>query len=162
MPDGTSRFSIGDKVVYHFMGCSTFSGKEHINCEILEIHFILDNYTFPTEYTVVSEISCAKIDSSAPLHKICLFGCGVSTGLGAVWKTCNVEDGSSVAVFGLGAVGLAAIQAAKMRNARRIFAIDTNPSKFDIAKSLGATDCVNPMELPTGMTIQSYIVTETK
>lgn len=139
MPDGTSRFSIGDKVVYHFMGCSTFS-----------------------EYTVVSEISCAKIDSSAPLHKICLFGCGVSTGLGAVWKTCNVEDGSSVAVFGLGAVGLAAIQAAKMRNARRIFAIDTNPSKFDIAKSLGATDCVNPMELPTGMTIQSYIVTETK
>jgi S-(hydroxymethyl)glutathione dehydrogenase/alcohol dehydrogenase len=90
MPDGTSRFSINGQLVYHFMGCSTFS-----------------------EYTVVSEISCAKISDDAPLDKICLFGCGVSTGLGAVWKTCNVEAGSSVAVFGLGAVGLAAIQVCK-------------------------------------------------
>jgi S-(hydroxymethyl)glutathione dehydrogenase / alcohol dehydrogenase len=164
MPDGTSRFSIGDKVVYHFMGCSTFSGNQlmHLKISLIFCVVILNIYIFSIEYTVVSEISCAKIDSSAPLHKICLFGCGVSTGLGAVWKTCNVEDGSSVAVFGLGAVGLAAIQAAKMRNARRIFAIDTNPAKFDIARSLGATDCVNPMELPAGTTIQSYIVTETK
>jgi S-(hydroxymethyl)glutathione dehydrogenase/alcohol dehydrogenase len=114
------------------------------------------------EYTVVSEISCAKIDASAPLDKICLFGCGVSTGLGAVWKTCNVEEGSSVAVFGLGAVGLAAIQAASIRKASRIFAIDTNPSKFEIARKLGATDCINPLDLPSGSTVQSHIIAETK
>lgn len=138
MPDGTSRFSINGVTVYHFMGCSTFS-----------------------EYTVVSEISCAKIDDNAPLEKICLFGCGVSTGLGAVWKTCNVEEGSTVAVFGLGAVGLAVIQAAKMRKAKRIFAVDLNPLKFDIAKTLGATDCVNPSTLPAGTNIQQFIVSET-
>lgn len=114
------------------------------------------------EYTVVAEISCAKIESAAPLEKVCLFGCGVSTGLGAVWKTCNIDEGASVAVFGLGAVGLAVVQAAKVRNAKRIFAIDTNPSKFGIATSLGATDCINPMELPEGTTIQSHIVAETK
>lgn len=139
MPDNTSRFKIGDQVVYHFMGCSTFS-----------------------EYTVVAEISCAKIDQKADLDKVCLFGCGVSTGLGAVWKTCNIEEGSTTAIFGLGAVGLAAIQACKARNAKRIFAVDTNPSKFDIAVKLGATDCVNPMELPEGTSIQSFIVNETK
>lgn len=122
MPDGTSRFTTLDgKSIHHFMGCSTFS-----------------------EYTVVAEISCAKIADETPLDIACLLGCGVSTGLGAVWKTTNIEEGSSVAVFGLGAVGLAAIQAAQMRKASRIFAIDTNPSKFDMAKQLGATDCVNP------------------
>jgi S-(hydroxymethyl)glutathione dehydrogenase/alcohol dehydrogenase len=136
MPDGTSRFSIGDKLIYHFMGCSTFS-----------------------EYTVVSEISCAKIRDDSPLDKVCLFGCGVSTGLGAVWKTCNVEENASVAVFGLGAVGLAVIQAAKARNARRIFAIDLNPAKFEIARSLGATDCINPKEIEG--TIQAYIISQT-
>jgi S-(hydroxymethyl)glutathione dehydrogenase/alcohol dehydrogenase len=136
MPDGTSRFSIGDQVIYHFMGCSTFS-----------------------EYTVVSEISCAKIRDDAPLDKVCLFGCGVSTGLGAVWKTCNVEENATVAVFGLGAVGLAVIQAAKARNARRIFAIDVNPAKFAIATQLGATDCANPKDLPG--TTQAYIIQQT-
>lgn len=85
-----------------------------------------------------------------------------STGLGAVWNTCNVEEGSSVAVFGLGAVGLAAIQASKVRKASRIFAIDINTDKFDIAKSLGATDCINPTELPPGVTIQAHIVSLTK
>ena len=110
----------------------------------------------------MAEISCAKIEKSAPLDKICLFGCGVSTGLGAVWKTCNIEENSTVAVFGLGAVGLAAIQASKMRKARRIFAIDTNPSKFDIALKLGATDCINPKDLPEGTSVQSHIVAETK
>ena len=140
MPDGTVRFtSVDGNPIYHFMGCSTFS-----------------------EYTVVSEISCAKVNENAPLDKICLFGCGVSTGLGAVWKTCNVEPYSTVAVFGLGAVGLAAIQAARDRNARRIFAIDINPKKFDIARQLGATDCIDPRSLPNGMNIQSYIVNETK
>lgn len=138
MPDGTSRFSINGKTIYHFMGCSTFS-----------------------EYTVVSEISCAKILDDAPLDKICLFGCGVSTGLGAAWKTCNVEEGTTVAVFGLGAVGLAIIQGAKARNASRIFAIDLNPSKFDIARTLGATDCINPTELPSGTSVQQYIVEQT-
>jgi S-(hydroxymethyl)glutathione dehydrogenase / alcohol dehydrogenase len=88
MPDGTTRFTTLDgKEIFHFMGTSTFS-----------------------EYTVVSEISCAKVDDNAPLDKVCLFGCGVSTGLGAVWNTCNVEAGTTVAVFGLGAVGLACIQ----------------------------------------------------
>lgn len=82
MPDGTTRFKDKDgKPIYHFMGCSTMS-----------------------EYTVLAEISCAKIDPAADLKKMCLFGCGISTGLGAVWNTCKVEVNSSVAVFGLGAV----------------------------------------------------------
>lgn len=84
-----------------------------------------------------------------------------STGLGAAWNTCNVEEGSSVAVFGLGAVGLAIIQGAKARKASRIFAIDINADKFDIAKQLGATDCINPNELPKDTTIQSYLVSLT-
>jgi S-(hydroxymethyl)glutathione dehydrogenase / alcohol dehydrogenase len=139
MPDGTSRFSIGDVPVYHFMGCSTFS-----------------------EYTVVAEISCAKVRDDAPFDKICLFGCGVSTGLGAAWKTTDVEAGSSVAVFGLGAVGLAVIQGCKARGAARIFAIDVNESKFDIAVSLGATDTINPTSLPAGTSIQQHVVALTK
>lgn len=124
MPDGTCRFTdaAGEKI-HHFMGCSTFS-----------------------EYTVLAEISCAKISPTAPLDIASLLGCGVSTGLGAVWNTCDVEADSSVAVFGLGAVGLAVIQGAQMRGASRIFAIDTNPAKFDIAAQLGATDCVNPLD----------------
>eukprot|EP01034_Spumella_vulgaris_P016944 gene16944-21606_t len=92
---------------------------------------------------------------------LCLFGCGVSTGLGAAWKTCNVEENSTVAVFGLGAVGLAIIQAAKQRKASRIFAIDVNPVKFDIAKKLGATDVINPADLPEGTTVQAFIVAQT-
>lgn len=138
MPDGTSRFSIDGKTIYHFMGCSTFS-----------------------EYTVVSEISCAKIADDAPLDKICLFGCGVSTGLGAAWNTCDIEEGTTVAVFGLGAVGLAIIQGAKTRKATRIFAIDINPAKFDLARALGATDVINPSELPVGVSAQSHIVSQT-
>lgn len=139
MPDGTSRFtSSSGQLIYHFMGCSTFS-----------------------EYTVVAEISCAKINKAAPLDKVCLFGCGVSTGLGAAWKTCNVQPGNTVAVFGLGAVGLAVIQACKMRKASRIFAVDINTAKFDIARDLGATECIDPTQL-LNTTIQSYIVSTTK
>ena len=124
MPDGTSRFTGGEgEELKHFMGCSTFS-----------------------EYTVVAEISCAKVSDTAPLDVCSLLGCGVATGLGAVWNTCDVEGGSSVAVFGLGAVGLSVIQGAKMRGAKRIFAIDTNPGKFEMAAQLGATDCVNPAD----------------
>jgi S-(hydroxymethyl)glutathione dehydrogenase/alcohol dehydrogenase len=121
MPDGTSRFTCRGQTLFHFMGCSTMA-----------------------EYTVLSEISCAKIDKKIPLHKACLLGCGVSTGFGAVWNTCKVEPGSTVGVFGLGAVGLAVVQAAKMAGARRIFAIDTNDKKFEIAQQLGATDTLNP------------------
>lgn len=125
MPDGTSRFQHADgNPIYHFMGCSTMS-----------------------EYTVLAEISCAKINKEMPLDKACLFGCGVSTGLGAVWNTCAVEVNSSVAVFGLGAVGLAVIQGAKMAGATMIIAVDVNPSKFEMAKQLGATHFVNPKTL---------------
>jgi S-(hydroxymethyl)glutathione dehydrogenase / alcohol dehydrogenase len=140
MPDGTTRFTnSAGEAIYHFMGCSTFS-----------------------EYTVVAEISCAKIADDSPLNKVCLFGCGVSTGLGAAWNTCNVEPDSSVAVFGLGAVGLAIVQAAKARGAKRIFAVDVNAGKFEVAKSLGATDCINPMaDVPAGQNIQQYIVSLT-
>lgn len=138
MPDGTSRFTCDGKTIYHFMGTSTFS-----------------------EYTVVAEISCAKVDDDADLTKACLFGCGVSTGLGAVWNTCNVEKDATVAVFGLGAVGLAVIQGAQARGASRIFAIDLNEDKFELARKLGATDCVNPTKLAEGQNIQSFIVAET-
>jgi S-(hydroxymethyl)glutathione dehydrogenase/alcohol dehydrogenase len=137
MPDGTSRFSLAStgENLSHFMGCSTFS-----------------------EYSVVAEISCAKIADTAPLDIACLLGCGVTTGLGAVWKTMKVEPGSSVAVFGLGAVGLSVIQGAQMRGANRIFAVDTNPKKFDMAVQLGATDCVNPSDYDKP--IQTVLATE--
>merc|ERR1719181_450512 len=99
-----------------------------------------------SEYTVLAEISCAKISPSAPLEKVCLLGCGVATGWGAVWNTCKVEAGATVAVFGLGAVGLAVVQAAKVAGAKRIVGVDLNKDKFTIAKQLGCTDCVNPAE----------------
>lgn len=92
-----------------------------------------------SEYTVLAEISCAKISKEAPLEKACLFGCGVSTGLGAgaVWNTCKVPAESSVVVFGLGAVGLSVIQGAKMAGASKIIAVDINPTKFDMARTWG-------------------------
>eukprot|EP00522_Entomoneis_paludosa_P003092 CAMPEP_0172474116 /NCGR_PEP_ID=MMETSP1065-20121228/69196_1 /TAXON_ID=265537 /ORGANISM="Amphiprora paludosa, Strain CCMP125" /LENGTH=687 /DNA_ID=CAMNT_0013232295 /DNA_START=100 /DNA_END=2163 /DNA_ORIENTATION=- len=133
MPDGTKRFKDKDgKDIYHFMGCSTMS-----------------------EYTVLAEISCAKIADEAPLEKVCLFGCGISTGLGAVLNTCKVEPDSSVAVFGLGAVGLAVVQGAKMAGAKQIIGVDVNPAKFKMAQELGVTDCVNPKELDKP--VQQYI-----
>ncbi len=121
MPDGTSRFSAGGKTVYHYMGTSTFS-----------------------EYTVLPEISVANVNKDAPLEKICLLGCGITTGIGAVLNTAQVEPGASVAVFGLGGVGLSAIQGATMAKAGRIVAIDINEDKFELATQLGATDTVNP------------------
>lgn len=123
MPDGTSRFSLEGKPLYHYMGTSTFS-----------------------EYTVLPEVSLAKISATAPMDKICLLGCGVTTGIGAVVNTAKVEAGSTVAIFGLGAIGLACIQGAQMVNAKRIIAIDINPDKFELAKQFGATDCVNPKD----------------
>ena len=141
MPDGTSRFTLekDGTTIYHFMGCSTFS-----------------------EYTVLAEISCAKIAHEMPLEKACLFGCGVSTGLGAVMNTTKVKPGSTLAVFGLGAVGLAVIQAAKMVGASRIIAIDVNPEKFTAAAEFGATDFVDSSNLAEGEKIQSKIVNMTK
>lgn len=124
MPDGTRRFSMNGKPIFHYMGCSTFS-----------------------EYTVVPEIALAKINKAAPLDKVCLLGCGVTTGIGAVLNTAKVEAGSSVAVFGLGGIGLSVIQGAVMAQAGRIIAVDVNPDKFAMAKALGATDVVNPREL---------------
>ena len=123
MPDGTTRFSYNGKPIYHYMGCSTFS-----------------------EYTVVAEVSLAKIDPQANPEQVCLLGCGVTTGLGAVKNTAKVQEGDSVAVFGLGGIGLAVIQGAKLAKAGRIIAIDTNPGKFDLARAFGATDCVHPKD----------------
>ncbi|MGF7176021.1 S-(hydroxymethyl)glutathione dehydrogenase/class III alcohol dehydrogenase [Azospirillum doebereinerae] len=123
MPDGTSRFSIKGKQIAHYMGTSTFS-----------------------EYTVLPEIALAKIDKSAPLEKVCLLGCGVTTGMGAVMNTAKVEPGATVAIFGLGGIGLSAIIGATMAKASRIIGIDVNPSKFEIAKQLGATDVINPKD----------------
>ena len=123
MPDGTSRFSSGGKTVYHYMGTSTFS-----------------------EYTVLPEIALAKINPEAPLEKVCLLGCGITTGIGAVINTAKIEAGSVVAIFGLGGVGLGAIQGAVIAGASRIIAIDVNPEKEDFARSLGATDFINPKD----------------
>lgn len=133
MPDGTTRFSKDGKPIYHYMGTSTFA-----------------------EYTVVPEIALAKVSPSAPLDKVCLLGCGVTTGIGAVLNTAKVEAGATIAVFGLGGIGLSVIQGAKMVKAGRIIAIDTNPDKFEIAKKFGATDCINPKD--HDQTIQDLII----
>ena len=123
MPDGTSRFSFEGQPLYHYMGCSTFS-----------------------EYTVVAEVSLAKIHPDANPEHVCLLGCGVTTGIGAVHNTAKVQAGDSVAVFGLGGIGLAVIQGARQAKAGRIIAIDTNSTKFDMAREFGATDCINPKD----------------
>ncbi|MFD2190817.1 S-(hydroxymethyl)glutathione dehydrogenase/class III alcohol dehydrogenase [Pistricoccus aurantiacus] len=123
MPDGTTRFSFEGKPLHHYMGCSTFS-----------------------EYTVLPQVSLAKVSKEAPMDKICLLGCGVTTGIGAVRNTAKVEPGSTVAVFGLGAIGLAVIQGAQIAKAGRIIAIDVNPDKFELARQFGATEFVNPKD----------------
>jgi S-(hydroxymethyl)glutathione dehydrogenase/alcohol dehydrogenase len=135
MPDGTRRFRTKDgKELLHFMGCSTFS-----------------------QYTVVAEISLVKVREDAPLDKVCLLGCGITTGYGAALNSANVTEGSTVAVFGLGGVGLAVLQGAKERKCSKIIAVDINPAKFDMAKQMGATDCVNPKDYPDKK-IQEVIV----
>ncbi|UBO74153.1 S-(hydroxymethyl)glutathione dehydrogenase/class III alcohol dehydrogenase [Aeromonas rivuli] len=121
MPDGTTRFSCNGQPIYHYMGTSTFS-----------------------EYTVLPEISIAKVDPAAPLEEVCLLGCGVTTGIGAVMNTAKVKEGESVAIFGLGGIGLSAVIGARLAKAGRIIAIDINESKFPLARKLGATDCINP------------------
>ncbi|TPP66200.1 S-(Hydroxymethyl)glutathione dehydrogenase/class III alcohol dehydrogenase [Fasciola gigantica] len=121
MPDGTVRFRCNGKPLFHFMGCSTFS-----------------------EYTVVAEISVAKISPEAPLDRVGLLGCGISTGYGAALNNANVQPDSVCAVWGLGAVGLAVVMGCKAAGAKRIIGIDVNEDKFEIARSFGATECVNP------------------
>jgi len=124
MPDGTSRFTLDGKPILHYMGCSTFSN-----------------------YTVLPEVSLAKIRKDAPFDKVCYIGCGVTTGIGAVAFTMKVEPGSTVAVFGLGGIGLNVIQGAKMVGATRIIGVDINESKTTLAKKFGMTDFINPTEV---------------
>lgn len=123
MPDGSSRFSLNGKTLFHYMGTSTFS-----------------------EYTVMPEIAVAKVNAKAPLNKVCLLGCGITTGIGAVLNTAKVESGSSVAVFGLGGIGLSVIQGAVLAKAERIIAVDINHDKAEMAKLLGATDFIDPRQ----------------
>lgn len=123
MPDGTTRFYKDGEPIFHYMGCSTFS-----------------------EYTVLPEISLAKVNKNAPLEEVCLLGCGVTTGMGAVMNTAKVKSGDTVAIFGLGGIGLSAVIGATMAKASRIIAIDINESKFELARKLGATDCINPKD----------------
>jgi S-(hydroxymethyl)glutathione dehydrogenase/alcohol dehydrogenase len=124
MPDGTSRLSYRGRMLHHYMGTSTFA-----------------------QATVLPEIALAKIRPDAPLDKVCLLGCGVTTGIGAVLHTAKVEPGSSVAVFGLGGIGLSVIQGAVMAGAERILGVDLEPRKFPLAKQLGATHVLNPKEV---------------
>ena len=132
MPDGTSRLSCCGRMLHHYMGTSTFA-----------------------EYTVVPEIALAKIRRDAPLEKVCLLGCGITTGIGAVLNTAKVHPGATVAVFGLGGVGLSVVQGAVMAGAERVIGIDTNPRKFPLAIQFGATECVEPSTLgvPVGEAI---------
>ena len=121
MPDGTSRFSLKGESLFHYMGTSTFSN-----------------------FTVLPEIALAKIREDAPFEKVCYIGCGVTTGLGAVINTAKVEPGSTVAVFGLGGIGLNVIQGARLVGADRIIGVDTNPKKEALARKFGLTDFINP------------------
>ena len=124
MPDGSSRFSLDGKPILHYMGCSTFSN-----------------------YTVLPEIALAKIRSDAPFDKVCYIGCGVTTGVGAVAFDAKVEPGSTVAIFGLGGIGLNVIQGAKMVGADRIIGVDLNPDREKLGREFGMTDFINPKDV---------------
>jgi len=124
MPDGTSRFSIGGKMIHHYMGCSTFSN-----------------------FTVLPEIAVAKVRSDAPFEKICYIGCGVTTGIGAVINTAKVEPGANVVVFGLGGIGLNVVQGARLAGANKIVGLDLNPKRKALGEKFGMTHFVNPKEV---------------
>ena len=124
MPDGSSRFSLDGKPIFHYMGTSTFSN-----------------------FTVMPEIAAAKIRKDAPFEKVCYIGCGVTTGIGAVINTAKVEPGANVAVFGLGGIGLNVIQGARLAGANKIIGIDTNNKKKALAENFGLTHFVNPLEV---------------
>jgi S-(hydroxymethyl)glutathione dehydrogenase/alcohol dehydrogenase len=124
MPDGSSRFSLGGKQVYHYMGCSTFAN-----------------------YTVLPEIALAKIREDAPFDKVCYIGCGVTTGIGAVINTAKVEPGANVVVFGLGGIGLNVVQGARLVGANKIIGVDLNPARKALGEKFGMTHFVNPKEV---------------
>ena len=124
MPDGTSRFSLDGKPLLHYMGCSTFSN-----------------------FIVLPEIAVAKIRPDAPFDKVCYIGCGVTTGVGAVVFQAKVEPGSTIAVFGLGGIGLNVIQGARMVGAGRIIGVDTNPAREAMGAKFGMTDFINPADV---------------
>src|SRR5687768_7815 len=121
MPDGTSRFSLKGKPVFHYMGCSTFAN-----------------------FTVLPEIALAKIRDDAPFDKVCYIGCGVTTGIGAVINTAKVEPGANVVVFGLGGIGLNVVQGARMVGANMIVGVDLNPQREALARKFGLTHFINP------------------
>ena len=125
MPDGTSRFSYKGKILFHYMGTSTFAN-----------------------YTVIPEIALAKIRNDAPANKACYIGCGVTTGIGAVINTAKVEEGATTVVFGLGGIGLNVIQGCKLAKASVIVGVDLNPERKQIAEKFGMTDFVNPKDYP--------------
>lgn len=135
MPDGTSRFKCRGKDLLHFMGTSTFS-----------------------QYTVVADISVVAVRGDAPMDRTCLLGCGITTGYGAARITANVEEGSNVAVFGAGCVGLSVVQGAVVQKAGKIIVVDLNPAKKEWARQFGATDFVNPSELPPGTTVVDKLI----
>ncbi|KAI3635228.1 hypothetical protein MIR68_006794 [Amoeboaphelidium protococcarum] len=135
MPDETSRYTCRGKPLFHYMGCSTFS-----------------------QYIVSLEISLAKVRPDAPLDRVCLLACGISTGYGAAVKVAQVEAGSTCAIFGLGGVGLAAVRGCVKAGASRIIGIDLNESKFEIAKQFGCTEFVNPAKIEEGKTLQQVLV----
>jgi S-(hydroxymethyl)glutathione dehydrogenase/alcohol dehydrogenase len=137
MPDGTSRFSIDGKMLHHYMGTSTFAN-----------------------YTVLPEIAVAKIRQDAPFEKVCLIGCGVTTGIGAVINTAKVEPGANVVVFGLGGIGLNVIQAARLVGANLIVGVDLNSAKRSLAEKFGMTHFVNPQEVEGDLV--AYLVDLTK
>jgi S-(hydroxymethyl)glutathione dehydrogenase / alcohol dehydrogenase len=136
MPDGTSRFSVGGKPLYHYMGCSTFSN-----------------------HTVLPEIAVAKIREDAPFDKVCYIGCGVTTGIGAVINTAKVEVGANVVVFGLGGIGLNVVQGARLAGANMIVGVDLNPARKRLAEKFGLTHFVNPTEV--GGDLVQYLVSLT-
>jgi S-(hydroxymethyl)glutathione dehydrogenase/alcohol dehydrogenase len=134
MPDGTSRFRLGNETIFHYMGCSTFSN-----------------------FTVMPEIALAKVRPDAPFDKICYIGCGVTTGVGAVIYTAGVEPGANVAVFGLGGIGLNVIQGARLVGADRIIGIDINPAKRAMAEAFGMTHFINPNEVGRDKVVQAIV-----
>merc|ERR1719161_3039318 len=133
--DGKPRFTIDGKPIYHFMGTSSF-----------------------VEYGVLHAVSLAKVRRDAPLEKVCLLGCGIATGWGAVWNTAKVEKGATAAVFGLGAVGLSVIEGLVKVGASKIIAVDLLPDKLEMGRKWGATDVLNPNDLPKDKTTQAQII----
>tara|TARA_Y100001001_G_scaffold65826_1_gene63363 strand:+ start:224 stop:1336 length:1113 start_codon:yes stop_codon:yes gene_type:complete len=137
MPDETSRFSIGDDSLFHYMGTSTFSN-----------------------FTVLPEIAVARIRKDAPFDKVCYIGCGVTTGIGAVINTAQVEPGANVVVFGLGGIGLNVVQGARLVGANMIVGVDINPDRKTLGESFGMTHFVNPNEVEGDLV--AYLVDLTK